>query len=100
MKKSLQGGLGLGFVGDRERREAGREARINRAKSDPSNVFAYVMGPVMYDRDWRPSGNEVTVVLYAYDLLALEELWEKKDGLLIPKEGAGLSRDEHGNIVT
>ncbi len=95
-------GLGLAHeerkIRDRERWEAERGSRVNRAKLDPEDPFVYIVGPVVYDRG-RDKGKEVTVSLYAFDLLALEELWEEDGGLLVPKEGAGLLRDAHGRVL-
>lgn len=103
MKTSSCGGLG--FVErercDRKNWEAEREARINRGKLDPEDPLVYIIGPVLYDRERKPFGNEITVSLYAYDLLALEELWEEEGGcLLVPKEGAGILRDLHGKVLS
>jgi len=78
MKGTFHGGLGLRFIEEgrrtQERWEAGKERRINRAKLEPSNFFAYVMGPVVYERGRPSAGKGLITALHAYDLSALEEL--------------------------
>ncbi|MBW2978186.1 hypothetical protein KY331_05040 [Candidatus Woesearchaeota archaeon] len=84
---------------EKEKKEGDRQARINRGKLDPNNSYVYIFGPVAYDPKSVATKSDPKVMMYAFDLLALGELWEEREGVLVPKEGAGLLRDAHGNII-
>ena len=81
-----------------EREEKARQARINRAKLDTANPYVYVAGPVFYIPAHAATESDPAAIIYAFDLLALRDLWQEKDGLLVPKDSAGLLKDCHGKI--
>ena len=84
---------------DQEKEKADRQARINRGKLDPKDAYTYIFGSVVYNPQSTATANDPTVIMHAFDLLAFEELWEEKKSVLVPKQGAGLLRDEHGRIL-
>lgn len=82
------------------RREALRRLETRRPELDSDDPFIYVLGHVYWDDTSKATDDNPVTTLYAYDLLALERLWEEREGLLVPKEEAEIKRGRNGGIET
>jgi len=84
---------------DQEKEKTNMQARINRGKLDPKDAYTYIVGSVVYNPQSTATNSDPMVIMHAFDLLALEELWEERKGVLVPKQEARLLKDEHGRIL-
>jgi len=60
-------------------------------------VFAYIDGPIVL-KDISKPGDYCPSAFYIFDVFALERIWEERDGVLVPKEGAHILRNADGGI--